>query len=188
MIFLWKYNKTIFDKTEINKNVTHLYFGDSYNKKIKDNILSENITHVFFGYSFNKNIDNLPDSIETLRLNHKFTEKINKWSSSLTTLIILNNEQYNFPDTVKKLILGDYFNQNIDNLPCLLEELQIYNCDFNKKVLNLPSNLHKIVLANDVYFEGNVSAFEIRNLIFPKIPFSCEFQILNLAYKKFVHS
>jgi len=154
MTFLWKHNRTIFDKSEIDKNTTHLYFGDLYNKKIKKNVLPDNITFIYFGYSFNQNIDNLPNSVQSLHFGYTFSQNVRKWPDSLTTLV-----------------LGERFNCEINNLPCSMEELTIHNPNYKKKLNNLPVCLRKFTLTPVAHIYENEFVH--------KLPLNCDFESMS---------
>jgi len=60
-------------------------------------------------------------------------------------LNIYKNEQVDNLPNIKKLVIYNSFNQNIDNLPASLEVLEIRS-DFHKTINHLPSSLKVLVL------------------------------------------
>jgi hypothetical protein len=96
------FNKKIKNDT-IPSSVTHLTFGDKFDQKVKNRI-PHSITHLTFGYYFNRNIkDSIPNSVTHLTLGYCFKKDINNnIPSSVTHLIVnLNNyEKNNIPKSV----------------------------------------------------------------------------------------
>ena len=112
-----------------HSNITHILFGKNFDQSIEN--LPIKLTHLRFGEwddicKFNNDIDNLPIGLEELCFSEQswFNKKINK-----------------LPAKLKKLKLGNNFNQSLDNLPKYLEKLEIYSFTFDFKLNNLPNSL-----------------------------------------------
>jgi len=72
------------------------------------NVIKKHKSIKFVGENFNFTLDNLPEGLESLKLNYGFNQPIN-----------------NLPKSLKNLECGVSFNQPIDNLP----ENLLYSCN-----------------------------------------------------------
>ena len=105
-------------KSILPKNLTHLTFGYSFNKKV-DN-LPQNITHLTFGYVFNQIVDKLPITIKELSLHCN------------------NNLINNLPEHIEKLFINFYYKiKKVENLPFTLKEIIIKDEKF-KEYIKIP--------------------------------------------------
>ena len=88
------------------------------------NVIKKHKSIHFVSENFNFTLDNLPEGLESLKLNYGFNKPIN-----------------NLPKSLKNLECGELFNQPIDNLPENLESLAFLNGDFNQEINLLPIGL-----------------------------------------------
>jgi len=77
------------------KHVTHLTFGDHFNKAI-NSCIPKSVTYLTFGYCFNRPIkDCIPSSVTHLTFGHRFNQTIKDF----------------IPNSVTHLTFGYFFNQ-----------------------------------------------------------------------------
>lgn len=110
---------------------------------VKINNLPNSIRKLYVDHHYNNHTNNLPNLIETLFFNFCFKKKIN-----------------NLPNSIRKLNVGILFKHKIINFPNNLNTL-LYNvfkgytftyrlfCTYNNELDNLPSTLNKLVLQNN---------------------------------------
>lgn len=146
-----KFNSEI----ELIPSLTHLYFGSMFNKEI--NLLKINcLTHLSLGFSFNKNlilpntllylelgcnnqyiIDNIPNSVKTLKLINHFNLELNNLPNSIESIIFITDlEHYCYNYNYK-------YNKELNNLPNSVKYLYL-PCDYKLLIKRFPKNLIKI--------------------------------------------
>jgi hypothetical protein len=122
-------------------------------ENILNQIESNKYTHLYLEGRFNDKvfIDNISSRIIYLWIGHYYQKnKLDDLPNSIKTLIIgcrFNEEINNLPCKLNKLHLGHSFNKQVDNLPNTLETL-IFNFAFNKPVDKLPTGLKKITFGH----------------------------------------
>ena len=160
-------------------SVEHLVLNNFYNKPIKK--FPTNLKNLVLGEYFNQELNNLPSSLTHLTIKKYCSQSLNKLPNSLVELILendkiiktLNNEDMNItnyihtitlrdnkklrfhPQNLKKLILDDYYKEELINLPNTLEYLHIGR-NYNKP-LNLPNSLVELVFAQDSEFNQSLN-------------------------------
>ena len=153
---------------DIPVNLTDLYFGRTYNKIIKRNILPSSLTKIVFGENYNQEIypNVLPKNLKYLQFGRNFNKQINidVLPENLTHLIFTGTYNYliTYNTLPKNLIyLAFNFNKYEINeyiLPTTLTHLKLgynYNYELTKDVL--PNNL--------VYLElGGIYSHELKDL------------------------
>ena len=160
------------------QTITHLVFGDSFNKEINIGNLPPNLTHLFCGNSFNKKVNNLPPNITHLSLGNSFTKSIDDIPLSITHLSFghsFNRSINNLSSrsNLKSLTLGDLFGQPLEKLPSNLQCLNIGR-EFNSRLL-IPLSLVSLIFCWGSLFNRKVEfAFQdqaipsLRHLTFGK--------------------
>ncbi|AUV58575.1 F-box and FNIP repeat-containing protein [Bandra megavirus] len=117
----------------IPKNITHLIFGDIFNRNIK-NCIPNSVTHLEFGWHFNQNIkDCIPNSVNHLEFGSDFNQNIKDC----------------IPNNVIYLKFGCSFNQNIqDCIPNSVTHLTFYR-EYNKNIkLWIPKSVTHLLFQN----------------------------------------
>ena len=147
-------------ETEQVDNKHKIIFNNDYNEPLDIHILNilKNYEIVIFGMNFNQNIDNLPNNIEILVLDAEFNNPVLKWPNNLKVLKFdacdysfngyckFNHKLINLPN-IKELMIGTFYNHNIDNLPDSIEKLYFTrSTHFNQPINKLPKNLKYINL------------------------------------------
>ncbi|EGC34626.1 hypothetical protein DICPUDRAFT_153149 [Dictyostelium purpureum] len=145
-INLRKLFNNLFFRGSISSKLTSIYFDDSFNLPINDNILPESLTFIKFGKIFNHPITDrtFPSTLKTLQFGHYYNQTLNRFNLplSLTSLhidfhfgqnITLNNTI--LPENLQSLSIGDYtIAIDFNNLPSSLTNLFVYGT--NSKFLN----------------------------------------------------
>ena len=141
-------------------NQKKIVFNDDFNEPLDNYLLNilKNYQIVVFGMNFNQNIDNLPDNIEILVLSSEFNKPVLKWPYNLKVLKFdacdyllngyckYNHKLVNLPN-IKELMIGTFYNHNIDDLPDSIEKLYFTrSTHFNHPINKLPKNLKYINL------------------------------------------
>jgi hypothetical protein len=83
------------------KNLKEIYFGESFNKSIKEISNCLMLKKVNFGNDFDKIIKYLPDSVEEINLGSFFKQKINKIPNNLKK-IYFGKKHVNYYDFIEK--------------------------------------------------------------------------------------
>ena len=151
LVFGWEFNQEIKEGVLPN-NLHTLIFGNNFNKEIKEGVLPFNLHTLQFGTRFNQEIKEgvLPLNLHTLRFGIRFNKKVSLVKSiKEITLNSYNNIINNLGENIKivKILFKDYYNEN-------------------KKIINLPYTLEKIILEDEKYKE-----------YIEKIPFDCIIEI-----------
>lgn len=160
-----KFNKAV---DHLPPNLTHLVLGHDFNKPIDH--LPKTLSHLELGDIFNQAFNHLPKSLRYLKLGCEFDREINSYSEemleshlltfscnlkslNLTHLIFSGTfnkkiDSSNLPSTLTHLTLGQFFNQDISDLPDSLTNLtfanecfhrnDIHSNSFNKPISSLP--------------------------------------------------
>ena len=116
-------------------NLVKIEFGYYFNKKISR--INKNLSEIIFGYSFNRSINVLHDSnIMKLVFGYMFN-KPTKFPQSLKILRFGKyfNSACEYPN-LDVLEFGDYFDQDISNLPTSLKTLSFGN-SFDRSIEQL---------------------------------------------------
>jgi hypothetical protein len=146
------------------ENLTHLTFGERFNQPVSG-FLPENLTHLELGYSFSNEInelpgikylyvgtsctknllDNLPNSIEELKLGDFFNQSLD-----------------NLPNQLKKISwLNDVFDKELNNLPESVEHIEL-PIRYYKKISKLPKNLKTIKCARGYKFIDDFVNYKVQ--------------------------
>lgn len=152
-------NSKFNSKIELIPSLTHLYFGSMFNKEI--NLLKINcLTHLSLGVSFNKNlilpntllylelgcnnqyiIDNIPNSVKTLKLINYFDLELNNLPNSIENIIFMKDDKhYNYNCHWNEIYNYD---KELNNLPNSVKYLYL-PYDYNLVIKRFPKNLIKI--------------------------------------------
>lgn len=102
------------------KTLTHLTFGDYFDKQLNDTISDSTLTHLTFGSSFDKSLKGvLPNTLKQLTLGACFNQTLeNVLPITLTHLTLgykFNHFLEGMPDTLTHLTLGLCFNRPLSN-------------------------------------------------------------------------
>jgi hypothetical protein len=157
-----------------NYELTHLSFGNSFNKPVVC-LLPKSLEFLTFGYSFNQPVnfsdytalkfltfgdefdqpvDNLPNSLTHLTFGNNFDQPVNFSKCSILTHLTFGNnfdqpvDEDNLPNSITHLTFGEYFNYSVDNLPTSLTHLT-FGDNFSNYVDNLPANLTHLTFGDD---------------------------------------
>ena len=84
------------------------FMESRFNRPI--NNLPNSIKTLKFGFSFDQSVDNLPNSIENLTFGYRFNQPVR-----------------NLPNSIKDLRFGIEFNESLDDLPFSIVRLTIAN-------------------------------------------------------------
>lgn len=126
-----------------------LYFDNSYNKPIGDNLLKlKCIVDIIFGFDYNQPVDNLLPQIIKLIFGHDFNQTVNELPCSIKYLKFgysFNHIVDNLPNSINKLIFGESFNKSVDNLPNSIKYLQ-FGALFSQSIDNLPEQLTHLII------------------------------------------
>jgi hypothetical protein len=147
------YNK-IFNRNQLPTSITFINFGDNFNSSI-DN-LPQTITCLIFGFKFNQSVDKLPESLLHLYFGEHFNNPVNKLPNNLLTLMFDYRFDCNIdmlPNKLKRIKLGNKFNKPINKLPLSIEQM-ICNCEIRR--FNLP-NLKYLILLN--FYNSSINDF-----------------------------
>lgn len=121
-----------------NKNIRKLVLCDKFNECVEGMNLV-NLTAIEFGFGFNKSIDNLPDNIESLKIEGNFRQQITR-----------------LPRGLKKLYLDCDFDETVvELLPRNIECLELYP----DKPLNLGDKLMSLTLKKLTLWDNVGSSF-----------------------------
>ena len=136
----------------LHNNITHLTFGDNFNKKLHFNNLPKSLIYLKFGNKFNQPIKHtIPNTVVYLIFGHNFNQKINVSS---------------IPNSVSYLSLGYSFHNNLG----LLQNIKIFKTfcgyvDFPKNTL-ISIIQQKYSQHCDVFLNNNKCNFSIdKNII-----------------------
>ena len=117
---------------QLNCNLTHLVLGPCFNQPI---ILTDKIKYLCLKSNPYNLIDNLPNGIEELALDFDFNSPMN-----------------NLPTSIKIIRMNCYkYEHELNCLPNSVEYLKL-NCSYNKKILNIPKGLKKIICSRNYKF------------------------------------
>lgn len=154
-----------FDKnSNIYKIGTNLEitFKNSFNKNIDEKIINKLRLYdkIIFGFSFNQDVKNkIPTNVISIHFGHNFNKSIDN--------LTIEDEI----DNIEEIILGERFNQEVNNLSPGLKRIS-FGYEFNKTVNNLPNKLEYIRFGHD--FNNNVDY----------LPCSLEYIIFGESFNK----
>jgi len=132
----------------IKKHKSIKFVGENFNFTL-DN-LPEGLESIKLNYGFNKPINNLPKSLKNLECGELFNQPIDNLPEGLESLKLnygFNKPINNLPKSLKNLECGELFNQPINNLPKSLKNLEC-GVSFNQPIDNLPENLESLSFLN----------------------------------------
>ena len=132
-----------YKKYKIGKNL-EIKFKNSFNDQIDDKIINKFrlFDKIIFGFSFNQDVKYIiPSNILFIQFGHNFNNLIDN--------LVIKNEQ----DKIQEIILGEKFNQPVNNLSPNIKKI-LFGYEFNYPVINLPNGLEYIKFGND--FNHNV--------------------------------
>jgi len=116
--------------TMLPKHITHLTFGDKFNRSIKG-CIPETVTHLRFGWHFDQPIkDCIPSSVTHLIFGFKFNKPI-KDCIPLSVTHLRFDDRFNqsikdcIPISVTHLTLGKDFDQPINDMPLTVKEITL---------------------------------------------------------------
>uniref|UniRef100_A0A6C0C821 F-box domain-containing protein n=1 Tax=viral metagenome TaxID=1070528 RepID=A0A6C0C821_9ZZZZ len=136
-----KYVHFVARTTEMPPKVTHLTFGDDFNRSV-ENVIPSSVTHLTLGHYFNQPIT-IPSSVTHLTFKLHFNQPV-KIPSSVThvTFGYSFNQPIEVPSSVTHLTFGPKFNQPI-KIPTFTTHLK-FGCYFNQPVIVPPSVTHLV--------------------------------------------
>jgi len=112
------------------------------------------VTHIIFGYNFNCVIDDmLPRSLIYLKFGERFGAKIDNLKLMTPDLQFLqfgnyfNNNVDDLPLTLKYLNFGNYFNNKVNNLPKSITHIK-FGHRFEQPIDELPQSIEHIILSD----------------------------------------
>ena len=122
--------------------------GNNICSKFNDSIenLPNTITTIKLGYSFNGFVDFLPSSLQILTLGYSFNQPVDNLPQKLTHLTFgawFNKPIDNLPNSITHLTLGKYYSKEVSNLP------------YNLQILRIPytfKKLKKVPFGCEVFF------------------------------------
>jgi len=132
-----------------------LRFSHKFNEPICRNIIEiikgNNITEIIFGWDFNQLIDNLPNGIKNIIFcSYYYDLPIDNLPNTIELIKLskyFDHPLDNLPDSIHTIYFGEYFNQRLDNLPISIKNLYFpITGQFNRKFINLPENLEILLL------------------------------------------
>lgn len=149
---------------EICKAFNHIKFNnDSVDTVWKGSLswLPDNITHLELPNNYNEPLLKLPNNLKILKLGLRYNQNINLPEGLEQFICVyehmdLWNQNIVYPKSLKKLILGNKFNQPLDNLPPNLETLMINSYIFNHPLDNLPYNLKHLIIISCSNFDKSL--------------------------------
>lgn len=120
--------------------ITNLILGEHFNQYIN---LHTNLSHLTLGISFNQQIE-LPSSIKYLNLNSNYNI-IDYLPSSIEVLVLgdfFDMELLNLPNSIQKIIFNKHSNYNkyLNCLPQSVKHLEL-PINYKRKISNIPKNL-----------------------------------------------
>lgn len=131
------------------------------------NFLPIGLTHLIFSDNseFNQPLDNLPSTLEYLKLGYGYNQPLDNLPSGLVSLTVgdrFNRPIDKLPPKLKNLTLGQYFDCDLKMLPKTLECLKfthaysrygINKIQFNKSLDYLPKSLTELIICGDTDFK-----------------------------------
>lgn len=130
-----------------NNNVTEVIFGWDFNQQV-ENLPTGIKTIIFCSYYFDLPLNNIPFTVETLKLSKFFDQPLDNLPDSLQTIYF--GEHYNqileyFPKNLRNIFfpITGHFNQKFIEYPDNLEVLVLPR-NYNKKLEDLPKTLKKL--------------------------------------------
>lgn len=135
-----KCDKIIFSNYTLFENNQNINTNIDFSSKKYLKLYSEN-TEKIESFYYNKYIKTRHYLVEN-NSEEKIFYKSNSSKASIGFMKSRFNKQIDakFPDEIKILVLGWFFNQSVENLPLTLKEI-VFGNQFNKSVDNLPFNL-----------------------------------------------
>ena len=125
----------------IPTSVTHLVFGDHFNKNI-DGLIPSSVTHLTFGKNFCKSIRNIPSSITHLILGEHFQCMINiPFSVTHLTLENYRGSLTNLPSSVTHLVIHENYSREIPTTVKFIshERLPMYDESLREFEVEIPN-------------------------------------------------
>ena len=141
LLELHLFNNTNYDLSNLPNTIKILQTG---NRDIKINILPANLEKLILPRYHLYKIDIFPQNLKHVQLSYYYNFDISNLPNNLQKLIIAggpreyqedDDNYYDFPE----------FDQDIDNLPDSIEEIEICVTEYNKKINKLPKNLETIM-------------------------------------------
>ena len=145
--------------SNLSSETKYIKLNDNFNEII-DMIINTNITHIIFGNKFNRSIDNLSWIIEYLHFGEEFNQSLNNLPGSVKKLIFSTNSNFNqqldcLPNCLQYLLLPINYKCQIDNLPNSLKYLELYS-KYPNSLNNLPKSLEKFIFYYSGELENNI--------------------------------
>jgi hypothetical protein len=161
--------------------LTQLTFGESFNQVVE---LPESLTHLTFGFYFNR-VVKLPESLTHLTFGYDFNQKVNIPLKLKYLRLDCNNLCLieNLPNNLEELVLGKYFNLELNNLPNsvhiirfspdniyytrelnnLVDSIEILELppNYQNKIKNIPQRLKKIKLSKKYKYIEDFKTFDL---------------------------
>ena len=170
LIFGHDFNQVI---SVLPSALTHLTFGNNFNQVVS--VLPPTLTHLTLGGNFNQQITFNPN-IKYLKLHCDNQQLIDTLPNSITTLELglgdysfgLKSQVNNLPTSIKKLVfdIHSLYEQDLNCLPDYIEELQL-NMYYRQRILNIPSNLKKLICYELYPHKDDFSMCEVETYTYP---------------------
>ena len=135
--------------------MTHLSLGFSFNKNL---ILPNTLLYLELGCNNQYIIDNIPNSIKTLKLINHFNLELNNLPNSIESIIfITDHENYCYNRRWNKIY---NYEKELNNLPNSVKYLYL-PCDYDLVIKRFPKNLIKIYCNRKYKYLIYVEDYEI---------------------------
>ena len=147
-------------------NLTHLTFGYSFNHPLSNSLYYlTKLEHLTLGHKFDQEL-NLSPSIKILTLNCNNQNLVDNLPNSVEQLNLDHDFRFplldNLPSSIKKMLLlsSSSYNEPLNNLPRSLEELELPRI-YKLKIKNIPPRLKKIICSKSYEFIDDFTGLEI---------------------------
>ena len=146
------FNHSLGNSLSNSVNLQELIFGYEFNHKLHNSLYNlHNLQILTFGYSFNKSLGDSLSNLHNLRkltFGFCFNQPLNDSLSNLSNLTKLTfgfcfNKPIDIPMGIKKLSLNCNSQAIIDYIPFSIEEL-VLGSYFNLELNDLPSSIKKL--------------------------------------------
>jgi len=144
-----------FKKYKISENL-EIKFFNSFNEPIIPILISKFRLYdkIIFGFSFNQPVKNkIPGNIQFIQFGHNF-------NMCIDNLVIPGED-----DILEELVLGDKFNQPVNNLSPNLKKIS-FGYEFNNYVDNLPNNIEYIKFGHNFNYQVDYLPCSLKYIIF----------------------
>ena len=163
--------------------ITELRLIGNFNQSV-DNLPKSLNIFVISG-NFNQSVDNLPKSLKIFNVSGKFNQPIDNLPQTLEIIILSSDFDQsldNLPGNINKIIINCNLSYSLENLPFGIKSIEFYRhsnyllelknlpdsveyiklpFDYDKKIVNIPKNLKKIMCSNKYKYIDDFINYEI---------------------------